>query len=149
MHPKAKKQFLWVHACVLILILSFPLYRWLTGELLPSLGGCILHDLLFLYCPMCGGTRAVEALLHLDLIGALASNALVPILLAVFLIIDGIALGRLLRGKEKIYRIPVWLWIVLGVSLVLYGVLRNYLMIAHGWDPTGDLGFFWQAIAKK
>ena len=149
MHPKAKKQFLLVHAVILILCLLFPLYKWLTGEVFPALSGCLLHDLFFLYCPMCGGTRAFEAIFRFDFLGAFACNSLVVFLIAVFLILDGIALYRLLKGREQVWCVPVWLWVLLGVSLVAYGVLRNYLMIAHGIDPLGDLGFFWRAIANK
>ena len=149
MHPKAKKQFLLVHVGILLLVLLFPLYRYLATEVLDFASGCVLHDLLLLYCPMCGGTRAMQALLSFDLVGAFSYNALFIFLVAVFLVLDVIALIRLLRGKERIWCTPTWFWVSLTVLLIGYGVLRNYLMIAHGIDPVGDLGFFWNAITKK
>ena len=35
---------------------------------------------------------------------------------------------------------------LVAVVLVAYFILRNLLMIFFGIDPTGDLGFFWDAM---
>lgn len=37
---------------------------------------CVFHKLLGLYCPGCGNTRALAALLHGDIAGSLAKNIL-------------------------------------------------------------------------
>jgi hypothetical protein len=42
---------------------------------------CPLHALTGLYCPFCGGLRAVHDLAHLDIVGALARNPLVVVAL--------------------------------------------------------------------
>ena len=145
MNPKAKKQFLWIHAGLLAAAVVFPLYvrlaRALSGF---TASGCFLHDRLFLYCPLCGGTRAVEAMLQLQPGRAFSYNPLVVIGVCVLLALDVIALVRLLRGNENLYPIPGWAWITAAVVLVCYGVLRNYLMIRYGYDPTGDLVRFWK-----
>ena len=53
--------FLTLHGVVLLAALFMPLYikvaNWLGGVF----GGCILHRF-FIYCPLCGGTRAIAAL---------------------------------------------------------------------------------------
>jgi hypothetical protein len=44
-----------------------------AGSLFPS---CLFHDLTGWYCPGCGITRALHALVHFDLMRAFAMNAL-------------------------------------------------------------------------
>ena len=133
----------------LLLPLSLPLialYRYLVTLLPQHMTGCPLHDYLFLYCPVCGGTRAVEAMLRLDFLGAFYANAYVTLSVPVVFSLDVIAWVRYFRKKTPLLRIPAWGWIAFAASLVGYGILRNYLMIAHGIDPTGDLGAFWTAV---
>lgn len=121
----------------------FPLYGWLAPKLLDGRGGCFLHDWLSIYCPFCGGTRAVSALLRFDLVGAWRLNAWVVVLITLAIVLDVWALMRLRSGHERLLPLPNWSWIVLLILTLLFAVLRNYLMIAHGVDPTGDLGHIW------
>ena len=140
---KSAKIYLWLHVALAVALLLFPLYRLLADRVTDVLIGCFLHDRLFLYCPLCGGTRALAALLRLDLVEAFAHNAYVTVLAFLAIALDVWAFVRLCRGKRELLPMPGWAWIALAVSLVLYGVLRNYLMIVHGIDPVGDLGVFW------
>ena len=145
MDRKARNRFLWIHALVLAAALSLPLYRWVMSIIPPRFTGCFLHDYLFLYCPTCGGTRALEALLRFQLLDAVKYNLFVVLLCLSVLVIDVRALVRLLRGEKRLYVISGKAWVIFAVCLVLYFVLRNYLMIAHGIDPVGDLGAIWRA----
>ena len=141
---KSAKLYLLIHAVLVGMLLLFPLYRIFT-ELLPArLVRCFLHDRMMLYCPFCGGTRAIGHLLRLDVFAAWNANPLVVLLSAFLLMLDLVALIRLLRGKRALFVLPKWSWIALLAVTVFYGILRNYLMIAHGYDPLGDLGVFWQ-----
>lgn len=147
-NKKSGKIYLLVHACLLTLLFLFPLYRIVAERIASPLMGCLIHDRFFLYCPLCGGTRAVSALLRFDLAAAFANNAFVVILVFLALALDVWALIRLLRGHRNLLPLPGWVWIVLAVAMILYAVLRNYLMIAHGIDPVGDLGVFWKALKR-
>ena len=143
-HARAAKRYLWIHVGLLLAAALFPLYQWLTSRLsFPFLKGCFLHDFLHVYCSFCGGTRSVGALLRLDFALAFQYNALIPILLILMIALDIVALVRLLRGERKLLPLPNQSWIFGIVVLVGYAILRNYLMIAHGYDPVGDLGVFW------
>ena len=140
--------FVLCHAGLLLCVPLFFLYRFVVDLLPKGMSGCILHDYLFLYCPLCGGTRAIEALLRFDLLAAVSHNALVVLCFALFLVVDAIAWVRFAKRRYPLIRIPTWGWIALAVSLVGFGILRNYLMIAHGIDPLGDLGALWRALEK-
>lgn len=89
---------------------------------------CPLLALTGLYCPFCGGLRAVHDLTHLDLAGALERNPLVVVGLP-FIVVGLLLWGqRAFTGK----RLSVASGITRAVAgpvliglLVLFGVLRN------------------------
>ena len=143
MNRESRNRFLRWQMILGLSIALFPVYRWLLSLVNAEKLGCFLHDRLFLYCPLCGGTRAVGELLRLNFVGALRANALVVLLIVCLLVADTVALVRLLRGHERLLPLPNRSWIFLLVLLLGFAVLRNWLMIAYGIDPTGDLGWIW------
>ncbi len=138
-----RKQFLLIHAGILLLILLFPLYSRLISLIPYRFLRCILHDLLHVYCAMCGGTRAFGAMLRLQFVESLQWNALVLPLTVGAIGWDVRALVRLLKGKTGIYDLPDWVWYVFWGLLITYLILRNVLLIAFGIDPVGDLLSYW------
>lgn len=145
---KEGRVFLLVNAGLLLLCVLFPLYTLIVKMISPRFSGCMLHDYFFLYCPMCGGTRAISSLLQFRFLDALRYNAFVVALVLVALVLDGIALIRLIQNKKTILRFAGWFWILFAILLVLFGVLRNVCMIKFGIDPLGDLGAFWKIVKK-
>ena len=147
MKKAAAVKMLLLHLIALTAVVMLPVYRFLS-RLLPKVlfGGCFLHDYCKLYCPLCGGTRTVEALLHWQWREALRCNALVvlslPILAAVYLSMW----IRLFRGEGCLLRVSRWFWIAAISALVVFGLLRNLLLVGFGIDPLGDLLPFWQGI---
>ncbi len=143
MPKRSVRLYLFFHIGLLAALCAFPLYRALTSVLPTVFTRCVLHDRLFLYCPLCGGTRALEALLQGDLSLAFAYNPYVIALGLAAVALDAVALVRLLRKKEPLLPYLRYAWVVFLVSAVLFAVLRNYMMISEGYDPIGDLGSFW------
>ena len=139
---------MWLHAVLLAVIPLFYLYRFLIGQVPSSLLGCMMHDFLFLYCPLCGGTRAIDAMLHLDVLGALRLNAFVVGLTVWLLILDVLAWVRYFRKQPIFYPLRRWVWGLVVALFLLFGIGRNYLMIAHGIDPMGDLVPLWNALLR-
>lgn len=136
---KEQKAFLLFHAVAAVAVALFPLYRWLATKLPKFMGGCFFHDFLFLYCPLCGGTRAVDALLHFRFAEALRCNAYVVLVAVSLLVADLLAWIRFFRGSVPYFQGKATYWVILAVFLLVFGVARNYLLIAHGFDPLGDL----------
>ena len=140
-HP----TFLAYHVALLAGVLLFPLYVKITSRLGSFFGDCLMHRF-FIYCPLCGGTRAVAALLRFDFFAAWNYNAYVVILAAIALGVDIWLWVRYFQKKEPLILCPKWVWVAFCASLVFYLILRNVLMIFFGIDPLGDLGYFWNAI---
>jgi hypothetical protein len=89
---------------------------------------CPIFKYLHVYCPGCGATRAVAALLHLRVTEALHYNALVvslsPLLLAYF----AAAYWKAARHEVFIWpRVPAMGLMAVLVMSVAFGVLRNLL----------------------
>ena len=96
-------------ACTLVLLIP-P-----GGKYAGWLPKCLFHKMTGLYCPGCGGTRALSSLLHGDLRSSLHNNLLLipgSLTAAVLIMKPGISLRR-----------PVAVAIV--VIIVAFTVLRN------------------------
>jgi hypothetical protein len=143
-----KSAWIWLgaHVILLIALLLFPLYRRIAEFLTVIFTSCILHDRFHLYCPLCGGTRALDALLSFDITSAFSFNPCVVLLALAFVAWDLRALIRLLRGEKSIYALPLWVWMTVIALTVGYGVLRNVLLVSIGYDPLGDLVGFWHTV---
>ena len=141
-----KKRYLWAHVTILAVALSFYLYATLMNFLFPNgYFHCVMHDVLHLYCPFCGGTRAFLALLHFDIPTLLLCNIAVPVAGVVALAFDLRALIRLCRGCEGPL-IPPVLWQLAVIWFLLYTWVRNTLLLL-GVDPTGELLPYWQGTS--
>lgn len=84
---------------------------------------CLFKQLTGLDCPGCGSQRAVRALLHGDLMGALAYNAFLP----VALVLIGVLLGARRHPRlEKVLNSRMSIIIML-IAIVGWTVIRNLL----------------------
>lgn len=94
---------------------------------------CPLHALTGLWCPFCGGTRAVHALLHGDIGTALHDNVLLVCAIPVVALLGA---HRAARGQPIRHPLPpVARWGLLGLAIV-FMVLRN--IAAGSWlAPLG------------
>lgn len=89
-------------------------------------GPCWLLHLTGLYCPGCGGTRAVYSLATGDIAGALGMNVFV-VLLVIPPAILGLLWWQLHSLGVKVPRVrisPPVVWAYVGV-LILFAVMRN------------------------
>jgi hypothetical protein len=89
---------------------------------------CPVFRYLHVYCPGCGATRALAALLHLRIAEALHYNALVVLLVPILLAY--IAAAYLKARRDEVFtwpRVPAFGLTALLVMSVAFGVLRNFL----------------------
>ena len=106
---------------------------------------CPFHFFLHLYCPACGGTRAVWLFLSGDIVGSLIYNpTAVALLLA--LVYYEVASIRSLVTKRLDYIRGVRffpLYTVVGMCL-LYCIVRNLLLVFGIYDGIGELLPYWK-----
>ena len=112
----------------------------LLSRLGPTLAGglpaCPFHALTGWYCPGCGSTRALQALLNADVARAMAMNPLLVVCLPVLALMALNAAGWKPRGSEPFWRTvgspKIWLIVLLG-----YWLLRNLPWWPFAWLAPG------------
>ena len=114
--------------CVTVSLTGFDPFRLLRP--------CILHTLTGYYCPGCGGTRAVRALLAGRLVRSFICHPIVPVagVLAVWFMvsqtIEYVSGGRLRIGMHVR---DIHLWGVLGIIVVNF-LVKNLALLIWGID---------------
>lgn len=122
----------------LILLLAAPVlflaYRYLSARLPLFAIPCLLRTFTGYYCPGCGGTRAVWALLHLQLWRSFCYHPMVPYGAALYVwfmishTIEKLSHHRLRIGMKWN---PLWLWIALVLLLLNVLVKDGALLLFH------------------
>lgn len=101
---------------------------------------CGLKSFFHLYCPGCGGTRALEHLLHFHLVESLLCNPLVLFMAFSLIYYWTKTLIELIRQRgDAFFSIHLgFLWAFL-VIMVGFFLIRNFLLLEFGIDYLGEL----------
>lgn len=96
---------------------------------------CLFQDLTGLYCPGCGGTRAVKALLKGDLLLSVLYHPIVIYLIfvAVLFAISYLIYRKTKNPKFRLYFDNKYAYIGIGIIVVNF-VVKNYLLVCEGFD---------------
>lgn len=111
---------------ILSLIILILLYKIINEKY--NIGiPCLFHEITKFYCPGCGITRALFAIIELDIKTALRCNLLIFILLP-FLFIYMInyiylSIKKINNDPSKIINKKIW-YLLLFIT-ILFGILRN------------------------
>ena len=123
--------------CVIAaMLLLWAVMRYTPLRPLRLLRPCMFHLLTGWYCPGCGGTRAVYALLRGQWLRSFVLHPLVPCTAAIggwFMVSQTIE--RLSRGRIRIalhFR-EVYIWIALGIIIVNV-IVKNLALILWNVD---------------
>lgn len=109
-----------------IVILLF-VFRDSVMSMASFLGGCTFHKLTGLWCPGCGNTRSVNAMLHGHFLLAVRNNISLPFI-AVVLLGFYIELVFSLFGKNiKILTRKAWIWWTILALFGAYFIARNFI----------------------
>ncbi|HWT77143.1 MAG TPA: DUF2752 domain-containing protein [Mobilitalea sp.] len=88
---------------------------------------CYFYSLFHLYCPACGNTRSVTALLHGDILGSLRYN-IVPPLLVLIGLLAYIELATYSFGTHRrLLPRRLSFYLILIALLVIYFIVRNLI----------------------
>ena len=137
-------QFFLMNAALVIAAVAFLLIALLKQRVYLPIFECVTYKFFHLYCPLCGGTRAIFALLGLDVISAVKYNPFLFYLALAFVAYEIKAGVSAFKGKIDAFIVPKWLVWVTSALFVAFFIGRNLLMIAWGIDPIGDLVGYWR-----
>lgn len=147
-----KRQWIGFGAATLVLLAAF-LYAFYLRQDIGMIsfqdGPCGFSRRFHLYCPGCGGTHAVKAILRGDVIGSVLSNP-IPVYTAILVMRIWIALFHNtvwmhFRKKEsKMWRV-MYQWEMWGILVVVVGffVLRDLALVLLHWDYLGYMVQYW------
>ena len=101
---------------------------------------CMFHEFTGLYCPGCGGTRAVKALLKGRFLDSFLYH---PVLIYCAIITVIFAVSYLIYWKTKNPRYRLYLhntYVYIGAGIIVINfVVKNYLLVAKGIDVLAML----------
>lgn len=145
-HMKTGK---WIGYTILMLSLPLLAYGYIQAtDSIPQLfPPCGMKTFLHIYCPGCGGTRAMGHLIHFHFIESFLSNPLVIFMTGIILYYWGKALYMLIKYKgDAHYSICIgFLWAFLAIMIIFF-VVRNILLVRFGVDYLGELAKYYQKI---
>ena len=120
----------------MLVAVSGLIYLWIT-EKVPQ-EQCSFITIFKTYCPGCGGTRAVRALLHFDIIGSFKYHPIVPIAAFSALAYEIASIRCLIKGEPRRSLIRPWMiYTFFGIWLG-YSALRMILLY-FGIDLLGNV----------
>ena len=91
---------------------------------------CPFHYFLNIWCPGCGGTRMIGAILQLDFYQAFRYNPLLFILVITGILYFIYMIVHYIKKKEIL--IPsLKVWIIILILLIIYMILRNIPMFSY------------------
>lgn len=100
---------------------------------------CGIHEMFHIYCPGCGGTRALFALLQGKLLQSLLCNP--AILLGLMLVLyyeTGVIVTLIKRNGKHYYYQKGWLLYGYLMIVVLFTIIRNWLLLGFRYDMLKD-----------
>ncbi len=128
---------------LLALISVSVLYAALTNSAVSKgeeLFSCHFKETFNLYCPGCGGSRSLVALLKLDLIGSFVLFPALPVTVIILFCLYVRVFISLIKNDEgclKAFKLNSL--ILIPVIIIINFLVRNILLIFFGIDIIGDL----------
>lgn len=101
---------------------------------------CYFKEVTHFYCPACGGTRSVKALLHFQIQRAFLCNPTViyGVVIVIWCLIWMLA-KKIFHKEIRILKPGLWM-LVLGIFLFFgIDIIRNIMVYQVGYDYLGDL----------
>lgn len=107
-------------------------------QLIPSIP-CFVYEIFNVYCPGCGGTRALFALFHGEVLHSLIYNPAILLGAALILYYEAGVMITLIRRNGKIYFYQKGgLLYAYLVIVIVFALIRNWLLIKFQIDLIKD-----------
>lgn len=103
------------------------IFRDFIMSLAPILGECTFHKFTGLWCPGCGNTRSVNAMLHGDILLAVRNNISLPFIAFVLCGFYIELVFDIFGKKVKIVTRKAWIWWTILALFGVYFIIRNFI----------------------
>lgn len=125
---KTLKKLIIANAIVFVFVVAFIVYAYLVGGKEGYV--CDFYTMTGLYCPGCGGSRAVISLFRLDIISSVKYNIAVPfgIFVYVYYNVRGI-IAAIKKDIEYFSKEKYMLCVAAVIILILNCIVKNLLLI--------------------
>lgn len=145
---KTEKRAFIIMNVLLILFLCFFIFYHITDYSFfqPDKPSCVMKMFFHLYCPGCGGSRALDCFLHGRLIQSFLFQPVIVYLAAYFLSYYIPALMRMTGLYKGKYNPRFYLYPLFGLLalIILFFVIRNLLLVYGGYDYIGECVNYWK-----
>ena len=84
---------------------------------------CIFYEITGLYCPGCGMTRAVKALVRLDVYSSFRNNILLYTVFPIIFILE--IMNLKFKNNKKSKKIYNTVMIIILIITIIFAILRN------------------------
>ncbi len=132
-------------ALLIVAVICFVFLKADPGYL-DKIEPCYFSRAFHLYCPGCGGTRAVKALLDGDIVRSFLSHP-VPVCAIIMLVRMWAALlhNTFFDKDGKHIWSVLSKWEIIGIPVVIVGffIVRNLLLVFCNIDYLGDMSSYW------
>ena len=102
------------------------------------IGKCVFLSVMGFYCPGCGGSRSLNALLEFRLLKSFIYYPPILITSLILLYTDTRILISILKNEEKIRGVNYRIFIIIPVSIIAQFVIKNLLLL-FGIDLLGNV----------
>lgn len=122
--------FIFYIVTLIALVATYLFFQMIPDNWAYILGICPLHKMTGLYCPGCGGTRAIKALIHIHPLQSLYYHP-IPLYGGTLgvLFLFGRTLARCTKGRINILHAKTFfLWLAL-ILIIVNCLLKNYLLL--------------------
>ena len=134
---RKKAAFIFALANAAIILASLAYVLVFYNENAPAV--CKFKEILHMYCPGCGGTRAVYYLLRFNPVRSFISNPVVIVTALILADIDVRCVVAIVKNDEQIFtRFNPKVFFIVPAVLVFNFVLRNLLLYGFSIDLLGD-----------
>lgn len=119
---------------LVLFVAAFILMWWKGDAIIAREHGCMMRDMLHVYCAGCGGTRAFYYLAHGRVWQSFLYNPFVPYMVIVYVVFMVNTYLYMHTEKIGIRKFPIVKLIYIGVGIMIFQcIVRNILFWVFGW----------------
>ena len=135
---KRVEKIIILNAIVLFSVIAFVILTDIAIK--HNFGECLLLKIFHIYCPGCGGTRSLRALLRFDIVSSFRLNAILPLGVALYIYYNLRYIIALIKKDETYFDKETYRLIKYYAFFVLaYFIVRNILLLAFKIDLIGEI----------